>query len=138
MMPTSHPFDQPPAMSRQMYFHCATISTVTAPAHEAGSRAAIDECNRAVMTGLQPLSKLSDAGPVTIYTSPDVQQQQVLFGRNTSGPRRPFTETQELRQSKAKVGQRRELLPGNGSQGNDRDAITQIYHGVIESCGACQ
>jgi hypothetical protein len=29
-------------------------------------------------------------------------------------------------------------LPGNGSQGNDRDAITQIYHGVIESCGACQ
>jgi hypothetical protein len=53
-------------------FDCAAISAMAAAAHKPRGDASIHERHRTVVTGLEPFSQFPNAGPIAIYTAPDM------------------------------------------------------------------
>ncbi|MNL22300.1 hypothetical protein D3C87_1436430 [compost metagenome] len=70
-----------------------------------------------MLLGLQPLGQLAHRGPVPVRRAADVEHQQVLLHRHAFGARGVFGEPQETPQLVSEIGERLEILLGQGGLG---------------------
>src|SRR3546814_211293 len=82
------------------------VARVTAAAplgDQAVALAALHQCNRRLVAGLQAFGQLADRAPAAPVEAVQVQQQQILRRRHALGARGRLAEVQELRKPEAEL-----------------------------------
>jgi hypothetical protein len=114
----------PLAFGQQMDLDDAPVARARTPLDEPVLLAARDERDHAVGLGLQAFGELADGREVALRESLDVQQQQVLQGRDAERLHRVLGEALEAADLVTKGRQRLEF-------GLGQRALARLGHGVL-------
>lgn len=103
-MPHGDALNQAQTSRRELNLDAPGVLGATPFENQLQAYAAADQRSSPMRARLQALGQLADGGEVPPRKAADMQQQEILGRHDARIACRPFTETQELRQLKPKLG----------------------------------